>query len=72
MYISPYLRFHLQQIDKPKEAWEHIESVSGKHNITRAQQLENQVLTLIPFFFLALKTIYLTLKHSKFYVKNVR
>jgi hypothetical protein len=31
--ISPYLRFHLQSNDKPKETWEKIESVSGKHNI---------------------------------------
>jgi hypothetical protein len=24
MSISPYLKFHLQSIDKPKEAWENI------------------------------------------------
>jgi hypothetical protein len=48
MSISPDLRFHLQSIDKPKEAWEKIESVFGKHNIIRAQWLENQVLTLSP------------------------
>jgi hypothetical protein len=46
--ISPDLRFHLQSIDKPKEAWEKIESVFGKHNIIRARQLENQVLNLSP------------------------
>jgi hypothetical protein len=51
MSISPYLRFHLQQIDKPKDAWEKIESLFGKHNIIRAQQLENQVLTLSPSYF---------------------
>jgi hypothetical protein len=39
MSIYPDLRFHLQSIDKPKEAWEKIESVFGKHNIIRAQQL---------------------------------
>jgi hypothetical protein len=48
MSISHDLRFHLQSIDKPKEAWEKIESVFGKHNIIRSQQLENQVLTLSP------------------------
>jgi transposase InsO family protein len=48
MSISPDLRFHLQSIVKPKEAWEKIESVFGKDNIIRAQQLENQVLTLSP------------------------
>jgi hypothetical protein len=73
MSISPDLRFHLQQFDKHDEAWEKIESVFCKHNIIRAQQLENQVLTLSPSdIFFALKTIYLSLKHSKFYVKNLR
>jgi hypothetical protein len=48
MYISLDLRFHLQSIDKPKEAWEKIEFVFSKHNIIRAQHLENQVLTLSP------------------------
>jgi hypothetical protein len=54
MSISPDLRFHLQQIDKPKEVWEKIESVFGKNNIIRAQQLENQALTLSPgdFYFI--------------------
>jgi hypothetical protein len=51
MSISPDLRFHLQTIDKPKEDWEKIEYVFGKHNIIRAQRLENQVLTLIPSHF---------------------
>jgi hypothetical protein len=32
MSIS-HLSFHLQSIDKPKEGWEKIESVFGKHNI---------------------------------------
>jgi hypothetical protein len=48
MSISLDLRFHLQSIDKPKEASEKIESVFGKHNIIRAQKLENQVMTLSP------------------------
>jgi hypothetical protein len=48
MSISHDLRYHLQEIDDPEEAWEKIESVFGKLNIIRAQQLENQVLTLSP------------------------
>jgi len=48
MSISPNLRFHLQSIDQPKEAWDKIKFVFGKHNIIRAQQLKNQVLTLSP------------------------
>jgi len=31
--ISPNLRYHLQDIDDPKEAWNTIESVFGKINI---------------------------------------
>jgi hypothetical protein len=41
MSISHDLRFHLQEIDDPNEAWENLESVFGKHNIIRAHQLEN-------------------------------
>jgi hypothetical protein len=48
MSISPDLRFHLKEIDDPNEAWEKIETLFGKLNIIRAQQLENQVLTLNP------------------------
>ena len=51
--ISPDLRYHVQDIDDPKEAWNTIESVFGKLNIIRAQMT-----------FLALETIYLGLKHS--------
>jgi hypothetical protein len=39
MSISPYLRYHLQEIDDPEEYWDKIESMFGKLNIIRAQQL---------------------------------
>jgi hypothetical protein len=48
MSISPDLRFHIQSIDQPKDAWDKIEYVFGKHNIIREQQIENQVPTLSP------------------------
>jgi hypothetical protein len=51
MSISLDLRFHLKEIDDPDEALEKIESVFGKLNIIRAQQLENQVLNLSPSYF---------------------
>jgi hypothetical protein len=37
MSISPDLRYHLQEIDDPKESWDKIEYVFGKLNIIRAQ-----------------------------------
>jgi hypothetical protein len=46
--ISPDLTYHLQDIDDPKEAWDTSESVLGKLNIIRSQQIENQILTLSP------------------------
>jgi hypothetical protein len=46
--ISPDLRFHLHEIYDLDESWENIEFVFGKHNIIRAHQLENQILTLSP------------------------
>jgi hypothetical protein len=48
MSISPDLRFHFQEIDDPDEVWEKLESVFCKHNIIRAHQLKNQILTLSP------------------------
>jgi len=52
--ISLDLMYHLQGIDDPEAAWDKIESVFGKLNIIRAQQLENQILTLSPndFYYL--------------------
>jgi hypothetical protein len=54
MSISLDLRYHLQENDDPEEAWDKIESVFGKLNIVRAQQLENQILTLSPSDFCCL------------------
>ena len=72
MSISLDLRYHLQEIDDPEEAWDKIESVFVKLNIIRSQQLEDQNWPWVQMIFLALETIYLGLKHSEFYVKNVR
>jgi hypothetical protein len=55
MSVSPDLRYHLQEIDDPEEAWDKIESVFGKLNIIQAQQVENQILTLIPSDFSCLE-----------------
>jgi hypothetical protein len=48
MSIYLDLRFHLQGIDDPNEAWEKIQSMFGKHNIIQAHQDENQLMTLGP------------------------
>jgi hypothetical protein len=77
--ISPDLRYHIQDIDVPEEAWEKIESVFGKLNIIRAQKLENQILTLIPsdFSFLGgylsrFKTLKILCEESKIEMEEER
>jgi hypothetical protein len=72
MFISPDLRFHLKEIDDPDEAWENIESMFGKLNIIRTQQLENKVLTLSPNDFSFLGDYLSKFKTLRIYVKNVR
>jgi hypothetical protein len=49
-----------------------LEAIFGKHNVIRAHQIENQLMTLSPNDFLALKIIYLSSKHLDFYLKNVK
>jgi hypothetical protein len=46
MSISSDLRFLLQRIDDPDDAWENLETVFGKHNIIQSHQLENQLMKL--------------------------
>ena len=70
MSISPNLRYHLQGIDDPEAAWDKIESVFGKLNIIRAQQLENQILTLSPSDFSCLGDYLSKFKTLIFYVQN--
>eukprot|EP00253_Pinus_taeda_P021452 PITA_21452 len=55
MSISPDLRFHIAELDTPHEALEQITKVFGIKNEIRAHQLENELLTLDPNNFLALK-----------------
>lgn len=42
------MKFHLQGIDAPDEAWEKLNTVFGIQNEIRAHQLENELLTLDP------------------------
>ena len=46
MYILPDLRFHLDGVDSPVEAWEKLNSIFGIKNEIQAFQLENDLLTL--------------------------
>ena len=48
MSISTDLQFHISGIDEPNLAWEKLESVFGKYNEIRDQQLENELISLNP------------------------
>jgi hypothetical protein len=77
--ISPNLRYHFQDINDPKESWITIESMFGKLNIIRTQQLENKILTLSPYDFSCLgnylsrfKTLRILCKECKIKMEEER
>ena len=48
MSISPYLRFHIAELDTHNEVMKQLNKVFGIKNEIRAHQLENDFLTLYP------------------------
>ena len=75
MSISPYLRFHIVELDTPNEAMKQLTKLFGIKNEIRAHQLENELLTLDPNNFSSIedflskcKTLILLLEGVK--VKN--
>jgi hypothetical protein len=71
MSIFFYLRFHIQGIDDPDEAWDKLNKVFGKHNVIQARHLENQIMFLSPNDFpcigcyLSFKTLRILLKECE-------
>ena len=49
--ISREIRFHVDRISTPNESWLRIESLFGKIDELRGNQLENELITLIPMHF---------------------
>jgi hypothetical protein len=54
--ISEYLKFYIQSLNTPQEAWLKFEQLFGKMNLIHAHQLENQLMALDATKFLKLKT----------------
>ena len=48
MSISTDLRFQISGINEPNKAWEKLESMFGKQNEIRGNQLENELISLNP------------------------
>ena len=46
--ISDELLFHLTDLNTPKEIWDKLESLYGKHDDMRVYQLENELMSLQP------------------------
>ena len=55
MSVSPYLRFHIAEIETPHEALEKLAKFFGIKNEIRAHQLEMSCLRWTPIIFLAMK-----------------
>jgi hypothetical protein len=72
MSISPYLRFHLQGIDDPDEAWAKLEVVFGKHNVIQAHQIENQLMILSPNDFPCIEDYLSKFKTLRLLCKNCK
>ena len=48
IHISRELLFHLDGLKTPKEVWDKLESLFGKHEELKGHILENELITLQP------------------------
>ena len=62
--ISDELLFHLMDLKTPKEIWDKLESLYGKHDDLRFYQLENELMSLQPSNFETLNDFFTKFKHT--------
>ena len=72
MSISPDLRFHIAELDTPKEALDQITKVFGIKNEIRAHQLENELLTLDPNNFSCIEDFLSKFKTLRYLLEGVK
>ena len=63
LYISKDLLFHLSRLKTPKEIWDQLASLYGKHDDLRVYQLENKLMSLQPGNFETLNDFFTKFKH---------
>ena len=72
MSISPYLRFHIAELETPHEALEQLTKVFGIKNEIRAHQLENELLTLDPNNFSCIEDFLCKFKTLRYLLEGVK
>ena len=68
--ISRDLLFHLTDLKTPKEIWDKLESLYGKHDDLRVYQLENELMSLQPSNFETLNDLFTKFKHTVLLLKQ--
>src|SRR5713226_4356753 len=70
--ISRDLLFHLTDLKTPKQIWDKLESLYGKHDDMRVYQLENELMSLQPSNFETLNDFFTKFKHTVFLLKQCK
>ena len=64
------LLFHLTDLKSPKEIWDKLETLYGKHDDLRVYQLENELMSLQPSNFETLNDFFTKFKHIVLLLKQ--
>ena len=70
--VSRDLRFHIQDLDTPKEVWDKISSLFDKHDEMRIHQIENDLITLNPSNFESLNEFFTKFKNLIYLLKQCK
>ena len=70
--VSRDLRFHIQDLDTPKEVWDKLASLFDKHDEMRIHQLENDLITLNPSNFKSLNAFFTKFKNLIYLLKQCK
>ena len=70
--ISRDLLFHLVGLKTPKEIWDKLETLYGKHDDLRVYQLENELMSLQPSNFETLNDFFTKFKHTFLLLKQCK
>ena len=70
--VSKDLRFHIQDLDTPKEALDKLASFFDKHDEMRIHQLENELISLNPSNFKSLNEFFTKFKNLIYQLKQYK
>ena len=70
--ISRDLLFHLVGLKTPKEIWDKLETLYGKHDDLRVYSLENELMSLQPSNFETLNDFFTKFKHTILLLKQCK